>query len=242
MGTPTKRAVGLVAGVLAAAAGRRTIRRTPGHPVFARYYAVFARAAERGELGDRRSSLATRAEGLILDLGAGTGEGFKHYGSSGPGGRGSSPVTAVVAAEPDRTMLRTAARRLHEAPVPVRLVQARGEALPFRDAAFDTAVCTLVLCSVDDQIRTISELRRVLRPGGRLLFLEHVRAASPRLARWQDRLEGFWGAMVGGCHPNRATLEAICEGGFDVRDVEHFDLKPGLPIVHPHIQGMAVRP
>lgn len=214
----------------------RAIRRSPGHPIFARCYAVMARLAEKGELGRRRNAVGAEATGLVLEVGAGTGEGFKHYRANG------DPSTSVVAIEPDPTMLRAAARRLGEATVPVRLVQARGEDLPFPDAIFDTAVATLVLCSVDDPTRTLAELHRVLRPGGRLLFLEHVRASTARLAHWQDRLEGPWKAMVGGCHPNRATLDAIRDAGFETDDVEGFDLKPGIPLVHPHIQGTAVRP
>jgi SAM-dependent methyltransferase len=232
-------AAGLAGGALAAAAARRGSRRTRGHPVFARTYAVMARLAEKGELGSRRNAVVSGATGLVLELGAGTGEGFKHYS---PNRQKGPSVTGVVAIDPDPTMVRTASRRRHEVPVLLHLVQGRGEALPFRDGAFDTVVATLVLCSVDDPVRSLSELRRVLRPGGRLLFLEHVRAAAPRLARWQDRLEGLWGAFAGGCHPNRPTLETICEAGFEIRNVEHFDLKPGVPIVHPHIQGSAVRP
>jgi SAM-dependent methyltransferase len=237
MGVNTKQALvsagSLAAGGLAAAVAWKAIRRTPGHPVFSRCYGVLARLTERGELGRRRSALTAGATGLVLELGAGTGEGFKHYRPS---------IAAIVAVEPDPTMLRMAARRAHEAPVPIRLVQARGEALPFRDGAFDTAVSTLVLCSVDDPSRTLEELRRLLRPGGRLLFLEHVRAQDNRLARWQDKLERPWGALSGGCHPNRPTLAAIRNAGFETSDVEHFDLKPGIPLVHPHIQGTALRP
>lgn len=200
--------------------------------MFARCYNVRARLAERGELGQRRRALLGGAAGLALEVGAGTGENFKHYGA---------PVTAVVAVEPDPTMIRMAARRVREAGVPVHLVRACGEDLPFRDQVFDTVVVTLVLCSVDDPARTLEELWRVLRPGGRLLFLEHVRASSKRLARWQDRLERPWGALTGGCHPNRATLDAIRNAGFETDDVEGFDLRPGIPLVHPHIQGAAVR-
>lgn len=237
MRTGTRRALvslgAAAAGGLAAAGVRSALRRSPGHPVFARCYGFLARLAEKGELGRRRSAVAAGATGLVLELGAGTGEGFKHH---------RTPVTHVVAVEPDPAMIRTAGRRVGEAGVPVRLVRARGEDLPFRDQAFDTAVATLVLCSVDDPARTLEELRRVLRPGGRLLFLEHVRASSKRLARWQDRLERPWGAVSGGCHPNRATLDAIRNAGFETIEVEDFELRPGIPLVYPHVQGAAVRP
>ena len=214
--------------------GRKVRKNTKqSHPLFARFYNVLARLAERGELGERRRALLGDAAGLVVEVGAGTGENFKHYGA---------PVTAVVAVEPDPAMIRRAAGRVRETDVPVRLLRARGEALPLRDGAFDTAVCTLVLCSVDEPSHTLAELRRILRPGGRVLFLEHVRASSDRLARWQDRLERPWGAVSGGCHPNRATLDAIRRAGFDPEDVEHYDLRPGIALVRPHVQGAAVRP
>jgi ubiquinone/menaquinone biosynthesis C-methylase UbiE len=189
--------------------------------------------AERGELGERRAASVAGVEGLVFELGAGTGEGFKHY---------RPPVSAAVAVEPDPTMIGRARRRTAEAAVPVRLVRARGEALPFRDGVFDTAVVTLVLCSVDDPKQALAELHRVLRPGGRLHFLEHVRARSERLARWQDRLERPWGLVTGGCHPNRATVDALLAAGFEPEALEEFDLRPGIPIVHPHAQGTVVRP
>jgi ubiquinone/menaquinone biosynthesis C-methylase UbiE len=204
-----------------------------GRPLFAATYSVLARLAERGELGDRRRALAGRAGGLVLELGAGTGEGFKHY---------DAPVTSVVAVEPDPAMARRARRRVREARMPLRLVHARGEELPFGDGMFDTAVVTLVLCSVDEPARALAELRRVVRPGGRLLFLEHVRSSEEGLARWQDRLDRAWGRVSGGCHPNRPTLDTIRTAGFEPLELETFDLSPGIALVRPHIQGAALRP
>jgi ubiquinone/menaquinone biosynthesis C-methylase UbiE len=116
---------------------------------------------------------------------------------------------------------------------------APAEALPFADDSFDTVVSLAVLCTVDDQARALSEIRRVLHPGGRLVFLEHVRSADPKLAGWQDRLERPWGWFAGGCHPNRRTLEAIEAAGFDVIELEREDL-PDIPrLVKPNIMGVA---
>ena len=204
-----------------------------GHPLFARFYGVLAAVAEKGELGRRRRRLLEQAEGTVVEIGAGTGENFKHYGVA---------VHRVVATEPDPTMLRLAERRRRAAPVPVRLVAAAGEQLPLPAARADTVVVTLVLCSVADPAGVLAEAHRVLRPGGRLLFMEHVRAADDDpLARWQDRLAGPWSRLAGGCHPNRRTLEAIEAAGFDVGTVEAYDLRPGLPLVRPHVEGWAVR-
>ncbi len=200
------------------------------HPWFARLYGVLARVAEKGELGDRRRALLASAEGRVLELGAGTGENFKHY---------PPQVSEVVAVEPDPHMRRQAARRVGETVAEVELVDAAGESLPFEAGSFDTVVATLVLCSVDDPEQTLSELRRVLRPGGQLLFLEHVRASTEGLARWEDRLERPWMAVGGGCRPNRETGEAIEGNGFELRELETFDLRPSLPLVRPHVQGVA---
>ncbi len=173
-------------------------RNPHAHPWFACLYGVLARVAEKGELGARRRALLASAEGRVLELGAGTGENFKHY---------PPQVTEVVAVEPDPHMRRQAARRIGEAAMAVELVDATGEDLPLEPSSFDTVVATLVLCSVDDPEQTLSELRRVLRPGGQLLFLEHVRARTEGLARWQDRLERPWMVVGGGCRPNRETGE-----------------------------------
>jgi ubiquinone/menaquinone biosynthesis C-methylase UbiE len=202
------------------------------HPVFARFYGVLAAVAERGELGRRRRQLLAQASGTVIEIGAGTGENFKHYGPA---------VSRVLATEPDPTMLRLAGRRARTAPVPVVLVAAGAEGLPFPDGCADTAVVTLVLCSVGDPSAAAGELRRVLRPGGSLLFMEHVRAREASLARWQDRLDRAWSRMAGGCHPNRRTLAALESAGFDVAGAEHYDLRPGVPIVRPHVQGAARR-
>lgn len=209
-------------------------RGTGGHPVFARCYGVLAAVAERGELGRRRRRLLERAEGTVVEVGAGTGENFKHYGVA---------VHRVVAAEPDPTMLRLAERRRRAAAHPVHFVTAAGERFPLRGGCADTVVVTLVLCSVDDPASVLAEARRVLRPGGRLLFMEHVRAADhDPLARWQDRLAGPWSRLAGGCRPNRDTLAAIEAAGFDVEAVDAYDMRPGVPLVRPHVEGSARRP
>src|SRR5207245_941106 len=104
--------------------------------------------------------------------------------------------------------------------------QASAEALPFEDASFDTVVGSLVLCSVEDQDRALAEIRRVLKPGGRYLFLEHVRSDNPKLARKQDKLEGIWGIVAFGCHPNRDTFPRIA-AAFEVEEVEQGETPAG---------------
>ncbi len=206
---------------------RRWEQRANSRPLFARWYGVLARRAERGEIGRRRRLLLAEASGRVLDMGAGTGESFKHLPSG---------VTQLVALEPDPGMLRQAHGRVDESQVPIRLVQGRSERLPFPTGVFDTAVTCLVLCTVDDLPLSVSELHRVLRPGGRLLLMEHVRADDEALAVWQDRVERPWGWLHGGCHPNRATLEVIERAGFRLVNLQRY----GFPVL-PHVHGLALR-
>ncbi len=168
------------------------------------------------------------ASGRMLDLGAGTGECFQHV---------TPAVTQVIAVEPDPWMLRRAQRRVSDANVRVRFVRAIGEALPFPDRSFDTAVVALVLCTVDDLEAAVAELHRVLRPGGKLLVLEHVRATDDTLAQLQDLVERPWSWCNRGCRPNRSTLETIETAGFGLEEVEWF----GYPVL-PHVQAIASRP
>ncbi|MBW3626804.1 MAG: class I SAM-dependent methyltransferase [Actinobacteria bacterium] len=217
-------ATGTVAGALAVV---RRQRRGGSRPVFARWYGVLARRAESGEIGRRRHALLTQASGRVLDIGAGTGEAFKHL----PG-----TVTALVALDPDPAMLRQAVGRLHDVEAPAVLVRGWSERLPFAAATFDTVVACLVLCTVGDLDLTVAELHRVLRPGGRLLLMEHVRASEEALAQCQDLVERPWGWLHGGCHPNRRTLEALDAAGFRLGGLERY----GFPVL-PHVQGVAVR-
>jgi ubiquinone/menaquinone biosynthesis C-methylase UbiE len=157
--------------------------------------------AERGRFGRWRQWLAGGATGRTLDLGTGTGRNLQLF----------RPGVRAVALDPDRANLSRARARGPGVP----LVLARAEALPFRAGAFDTVVCGLVLCSVDDPARALAEARRVLRPGGALRLLEHVRAAG-LAGRCQDLLQPGWTRVTGGCHPNRETERSVEEAGFSV--------------------------
>jgi ubiquinone/menaquinone biosynthesis C-methylase UbiE len=201
------------------------------HPVFARCYARVGHLMD-AEIGDHRRRLLASLSGRVLEVGAGNGLNFPHYPAT---------VTEVLAVEPEPYLRRLALAAAPQAPVPIRVVDGTAEALPAHDAAFDAVVASLVLCTVTDLERALVETRRVLRPGGRLRFYEHVRGDDPHLARWQDRLQRPWGWLVGGCHPNRDTVAAITAAGLRVIQLDRFDLQAMPPLARPHVLGVAER-
>ncbi len=198
------------------------------HPVFARFYERLATATEKGWEGDLRDEICGDLEGRVLEIGAGTGMNFGHY----------RRARVVIAFEPEPNMLRLATPRAQAASVPIRLVRAAGERLPFRDQAFDAVVCSLVLCTIQDPMAAIAEMRRVLRPDGVVRLYEHVRAERPRLARLQDLIERPWGFFAGGCHPNRDTVANLERGGFAVQARTYRPPFFGASFV-PHVVGEA---
>jgi ubiquinone/menaquinone biosynthesis C-methylase UbiE len=201
--------------------------------LFAALYDPFMRSAERACLAEWRAELLQDAAGNVLEVGAGTGANLPFY---------APPVGRLILTEPDADMLARLRRRIGLARVPVEALVASVEALPFADASFDTVVSTLVLCSVHDVAGALEEMRRVLRPGGRLLFLEHV-AADDRPGRlaWQRRLEPFWTHVSGNCHLTRRTGESIRAAGFVVEREARESMRKALPIVRPSIRGVARR-
>ncbi len=160
--------------------------------------------AELRWLARWRGWLVGGARGRVLEIGCGTGRNLPRYPAS----------ARVVGIDPHWQNLERARRR---APV-AALVQARAEALPFRDGAFDTVVSSLVLCSVDDPAAALAELRRVLAPGGALRAIEHVRADRGWRARLQDAVQPAWTVVSGGCRPNRDTEAAVQTAGFGIAD------------------------
>ena len=196
------------------------------HPVFARAYERISTALNRAGEVDHRRELAAGATGRVLEPGAGNGLNFEHY-------RG----VEVVAMEPEPTMLRLAAERASRDGVPIRLVRGVAEDLPFPDRSFDTVVASLVLCSVADPANVLEEFRRVLRPGGTVRFLEHVRSGSRSWAAVQDAVSVPWSWFAGGCHPNRDTIAALQRAGFRVEG-KRFPFGPPSPC-RPHVLGVA---
>jgi ubiquinone/menaquinone biosynthesis C-methylase UbiE len=194
--------------------------------LFAFGYDRFLSASEKAGLRDLRREVLSQASGRTLEVGAGTGLNLDLYPDS---------VTELVLTEPDRFM----ASRLRAKHPSAQVIEAPGESLPFDDDSFDTVALTLVLCTAPDPPGVLREIARVLRPGGRFLFLEHVRAQEPKLARWQDRLHGPWYLFGDGCHCNRDTLAAIEGSPLTVEQTERGELPKAVPLVRPLLRGAA---
>lgn len=196
---------------------------------FAPFYDAFMRRSEEECVADWRRELLVGAAGDVLDLGAGTGANLAYFGAD----------AHVVAAEPDPAMAKQLRLRARDLGKQVDLVAASAERLPFADNAFDVVVSTLVLCTVDDPDRALAEVRRVLRPSGQLLFLEHVAADEPGRARWQRILEPVWTPLAGGCRLTRRTHESIERAGFTITSMKRESMRKAVPVVRPSVRGVA---
>ena len=197
--------------------------------LFAALYDPFFWLSERAGLAARRRALAEQARGRVREIGAGTGLNLRHYADD----------VELVLSEPDEAMADRLRGRLAKLGRPATVVLAGAEALPFADGEFDTVVSTLVLCTVPDLDAALREVHRVLKPGGRLLFIEHVRSDSPRWARWQDRLNRPWRAFAEGCNCNRATLDVLAGSALGVCEVERSTFPAMVPLIRPLATGSA---
>jgi ubiquinone/menaquinone biosynthesis C-methylase UbiE len=200
--------------------------------IMAPAYDRMMRGTEEAGMDAMRRGLVADASGRVLEIGAGTGANFPHYNGG---------LESLVVTEPQAAMVRRLQRAAHEQAPHAQVLRAPAEDLPFEDDSFDTVVSTLVLCGVDDQPRALREAQRVLRPGGRLLFIEHVRADDPGLARRQDRMN-WLNRIVAGCDCNRPTLSTIEEAGFTVSELEHSEVPKAPKFVRPLILGTATSP
>ena len=187
---------------------------------------------DKAGLRGSREGLLAGAAGRVLEIGGGTGNNLPFYGPA---------VESLTITEPEIPMLRRLERKAREQAPGATVLRAPAEDLPFEDDCFDVAVSTLVLCGVDDQPRALRELHRVLRGGGQLLFIEHVRSGDPGQARSQDRMNGL-NRFVVGCDCNRPTLDSIQEAGFTVTRVEHTRMPKVPRFASPVIVGSATVP
>jgi ubiquinone/menaquinone biosynthesis C-methylase UbiE len=197
--------------------------------IFAATYDPMSRKSEDAGLRALRRGLLAEAGGSVLEIGAGTGANLAHYNG----------VESLVLTEPEPAMLRRLQKKARDEAPLAKILRAPAEDLPFEDDSFDTVVSTLVLCGVDDQVRSLREIKRVLRPGGRLLFLEHVRSDDQALARFQDRMN-WLNRIVVDCDCNRPTLTTIEATGFSVSRLERTEMPKAPKFVRPLIVGSAV--
>ncbi|MEV8533624.1 class I SAM-dependent methyltransferase [Streptomyces sp. NPDC051211] len=196
---------------------------------FARYYDAMTQRAEEKWGRPLRTLMFGELTGDILEVGAGSGANLPYF----------AKADSLVAVEPASEMRRQLHRRAAEVPLDVEVVDAWAENLPLPDDAFDTVVCTLVLCTVTDLPAALSEIRRVLKPGGQLVFFEHVRSPGA-VGLMQDVLAPLWKRAAGGCHANRRLLTALRDAGYRVRIHEIVRPWPRYPTNTPYVRGTAV--
>ncbi|MFP4482769.1 MAG: class I SAM-dependent methyltransferase [Thermovirgaceae bacterium] len=162
----------------------------------------------------QRRIIVPRARGRVLEVGFGSGRNLPFYNAS--------RMKEIVGLEPSEPMRQRARKRLERSALPVTLVDAVAEEMPFKSKSFDTVLLTFTLCSVSDPLRALREMRRVLSPGGRLLFCEHGRSPEGSVSRWQGRLTPWWKKVSGGCHLDRDVVELLQVAGFECPVLDRF--------------------
>ncbi len=205
--------------------------------VFAWYYPKVVGISERSGQAETRRELLSGARGRTLEIGAGSGFNLPHY---------TAAVTELVVSEPSPHMREHLRERLESEAPPVgswEIADASAEALPFADESFDTVTGGFIMCSIPDPPSALAEIARVLRPGGRYIFLEHVHAGEGTvLGRFQDLIEIPHRYVAAGCHPNRRTRELIESSPLEIERLERGRQPRAVPSVRPTIFGSAVRP
>jgi ubiquinone/menaquinone biosynthesis C-methylase UbiE len=214
---------------------RGTAGETPPRPLsrlLAAAYDLVTAGVEEQVWGAQRRRLLQAARGKVVEVGAGTGANLAHY-------RGDQ-VSELVLVDPSAGMLERARRRTKDLRLDAQVLRHRAERLPLEDESSDTVVFTLALCTIPDPGVALREAKRVLRPDGRLLVFEHIRAPEPSLARWQDRVTPVWKLLNGGCHPNRDTQATVEAAGFVFVSVHEWkERRMPLSIMQPTLLGEA---
>lgn len=199
------------------------------HPLFAAFYDRVSKAADAAGLARRRAALLADAKGRVLEVGAGTGLNLPHYGPD---------VSIVVALEPDGAMRRRLEPLARDSAVAVQVVDATLEDAELEDGSFDTIVCTLVLCTVPDLRGALARIRTLLAPGGKVLFLEHVKTTGLR-GMVQTVATPVWRHAMAGCRLDRDTPKALRDAGFVITDLDRFRTSPLDPFTAQMVQGRA---
>ncbi|MGP1678402.1 MAG: class I SAM-dependent methyltransferase [Burkholderiales bacterium] len=172
----------------------------------------------------QREKVVPLAEGRVLEVGIGTGLNLQHYDRS--------KVTKIVGLDPALHLHRLALKRIARTGLEVELVGLSAENITFGDASFDSVLVTYTLCTIPDPLAALKQMRRVLMPGGRLIFCEHGRAPDAGVSRWQDRLTPYWKKVAGGCHLNRDVPALLLEAGFECKPVQAMYLPGPRPLTY----------
>jgi ubiquinone/menaquinone biosynthesis C-methylase UbiE len=188
-------------------------------------------ACSQKPLMELRSRYVPGARGRVLEIGIGSGHNLRFYGNE---------VTSVTGIDPAPELTVRARERARTLHCEVYVIEQSGETIPTEDAFFDTVVCTWTLCSIPNVYRALDEMRRVLTPDGRLIFIEHGRAPDPRVARWQERIEPLWKKIGGGCHLSRPVSQLIEDAGFQITELQTGHV-PGPKVASFMYHGIAVR-
>jgi ubiquinone/menaquinone biosynthesis C-methylase UbiE len=171
------------------------------------------------------------AAGTVLEVGAGSGLNLPCYGPQ---------VQKLYALDPSRELWEMARQRVREAPFPVEFLAASAERIPLEDMSVDTVVTTWTLCTIPDPLQALTDMRRVLKPEGRLIFVEHGRSSDPGVLAWQNRLTPVWKRVGGGCHLNRKIDDLIADAGFDITQIERGYRRGPKPMAYLY-KGLAQR-
>lgn len=169
-------------------------------------------ACGMGQVMKTRAQVVPLASGRVLEIGIGTGLNLGFYDAS--------KVSAIVGVDPAAQMQALARRRAERIAIPLEMVVLELGQIQAADASFDSIVCTFTLCTIPEPLAALREMRRVLKPGGKLLFSEHGRAPDPGVRRWQQRLTPLWKPLAGGCHLDRDIPALLKAGGFNIREVQ----------------------
>jgi ubiquinone/menaquinone biosynthesis C-methylase UbiE len=177
----------------------------------------------------RRAKIIPAARGRVLEIGIGSGLNLPFY---------SRDVERLFGVDPSSSLLSMARRKTDRLPFPVELLRESAEELSLDGGSIDTAVATWVLCSIPDPVRALREIRRVLRPDGRMLFIEHGLAVGGRVQTWQERLNPAWRRLSGGCNMNRKTDDLLLRAGFQIAELNNFYMK-GISLLTYMYEGVA---